>query len=175
MNPYSNGPATARTNGADQHIPALSEALITNWSSRDFSKFVDVCRTIVDELANAENNQNSGLEQLLRCEGQYQQVLFLWERIWPEVNGMGEQSELGDTTARDSESTEPEQTDTTGIAGPSGTNGTSNSVDKGEPIEIDDDDDDENGGGDDDAPNDPADSPYGGTGLGAIAAANSAV
>lgn len=124
---------------------------------------MDACRAIVDELANAETT-GSGKEQLARCELQYQQVVFLWERIWPEVNGMGEEEDLADEEAS------PDRQRSNSMAGPSGTNGTQKTVTKADPIEIEDDDD--NNDRDDDAPTDMVDSPYGGTGLGAIAAAN---
>lgn len=181
MDPYGNGPPTARTNtGNDQHISALQEALIPNWTSREFSKFVDACRAIVDELANAETT-GSGREQLTRCELQYQQVIFLWERIWPDVNGMGEENDLADESLRDSESQDPVRPESSGMAGPSNANGnnsTTNTGGKTETIQIDDDEEEEEDEGSrshmQDAPME-ADSPYGGTGLGAIAAANQGV
>ncbi|PPJ58434.1 hypothetical protein CBER1_09284 [Cercospora berteroae] len=151
----------------DQHTSALQEALIPNWTSREFAKFVEACRAIVDELANAETT-GSGREQLLRCEGVFQQVVFLWERIWPEVNGMGEEDGIGDGTPAESPANQLRPQSSSHGAGPAGNNGTAEKS-KSEPIEIED-DDDENGHSD--APMDNVDSPFGGTGLGAVAAAN---
>ncbi|EME46868.1 hypothetical protein DOTSEDRAFT_149350 [Dothistroma septosporum NZE10] len=151
------------------HVSALQEALIPNWTSREFSKFVEACRAIVDELANAETT-GSGREQLVRCELQYQQVVYLWERLWPEIDGMGEENELNGTPARDNAQTGGRPSSNI-MAGPSGTNGTTGHIEQ-KPIEIEDDDNE----GNQDAPMGPngTDSPYGGTGLGAIAAANQA-
>ncbi|KAK4504333.1 hypothetical protein PRZ48_005249 [Zasmidium cellare] len=169
MDPYGGSSISRPGNSSDQHISALQEALIPNWTSREFSKFVDACKAIVDELANAETT-GSGREQLTRCESQYQQIIFLWERIWPEVDGLGEEEDLADGDHDTSHTAGRPQSG----AGPSGTNG--NSANKSDPIEIGDDDDDDDGAdGNDDAPMDSVDSPYGGTGLGAVHAANQAV
>ena len=70
--------------------------------------------------------------------------------MWPEVTGMGEQAD-GEGAAGNAN----------GHIGEHGADG---------PIEIPDEDDEDDAERDDDAP--AADSPYGGTGLGAIAAAN---
>ncbi|KAF7191124.1 putative transcription factor [Pseudocercospora fuligena] len=166
-NPYGDPGSVRPANGlSDQHLAALQEALIPNWTSREFSKFVEACRAIVDELANAETT-GSGRDQLLRCEQQYQQVIYLWERVWPEVDGMGQENDLDDADVPQ-ESTNLSQTlgrsqNHGNVAGPSRSNGTER---KQEPIEIQDDDD--NG------QELSMDSPYGGTGLGAVAAANQA-
>ena len=72
--------------------------------------------------------------------------------MWPEVTGMGEQDE----TADDADDDEAATANVNGDGG-----------DESGPIEIPDDDD---AGRDEDAPT--ADSPFGGTGLGAIAVAN---
>ena len=152
MDPFGNGPSSVRpSNGSDQHISALQEA-------------------IVDELANAETT-GSGREQLVRCELQYQQVVYLWEQLWPEINGMGEENEVDDTPKHDDSQTAGRPS-SSAMAGPSGTNGNAGHVEQ-KPIEIQDDELDEDN---QDAPMDPngIDSPYGGTGLGAIAAANQA-
>lgn len=161
MDPFGSGIASARPQGdTDNHryITALHEAMIPNWTSRDFSKFVDACRAIVDEIAGKENI-GDGKNQLVRCETLYQQTLYLWERIWPEVDGMGEEHGLEDGNA--SQSPAPQENGGTG--GPSGTNGTGPGNDKRDAIEIQDD-------GEEDV-----NSPYGGTGLGAVAAANQTV
>ena len=76
------------------HIAALHQSLIPNWTSPAFSKFVDACRTLVDELANATNAPN-GKEEMLRCDQVFKQVLWLEERFWPDVDGMGEEDESG--------------------------------------------------------------------------------
>lgn len=176
MDPYSSTSTKRPNNSSDQHVSALQEALVPNWTSREFSKFVDACRAIVDELANAETT-GSGREQLTRCESQFQQVIFLWERIWPEVNGFGEENELANST-HDTSHTPGRPQSGGNIAGPSGTNG--NPANKTDPIRIGDDDDDEDhadsdADANDDAPVVSVDSPYGGTGLGAVHAANQVV
>lgn len=137
-----------RVNGeaSNTHNAALREALIPNWTSPGFSKFVDACKAIVDELANAQTTGNGAVE-LQSCELVFKQVVWLWKQMWPEVTGMGEE----DDTAEDGEGSQ--------------TNG--DGMDADAPIEI---QDDNEGGRDDDAP--ASDSPYGGTGLGAVAAAN---
>lgn len=77
---------------SDTHNAALHHSLIPNWTSPAFGKFVDACRSVVDELANAQTSGN-GREEMTRCEGTWKQVLWLWERTWPEVDGMGEEDE----------------------------------------------------------------------------------
>lgn len=47
---------------------------------------------MVDELANAQTTGN-GREEMARCESAWKQVLWLWERSWPDVDGMGEEDE----------------------------------------------------------------------------------
>lgn len=166
---YGNAPTPFRpSNSSDQHIAALQEALIPNWTSREFSNFVDACRAIVDELANAETT-GSGREQLVRCEGQFQQVIFLWERIWPEVNGLGEEEGLTNPDTRQSEAREEPSHGGNGVTEASSRNGTP-AQSKAEPIEIHDEED--AAGRDEDASMENIDSPYGGTGLSVIAAAN---
>lgn len=166
---YGSGPTPFRAGGGnnDQHVSALQEALIPNWTSREFSKFVDACRAIVDELANAETT-GSGRDQLIRCEGVFQQVVFLWERIWPEVNGMGEEEGVGEDTPAESPENQLRPQSGNHAAAASGSNGNTERR-KTEAIEIDDDDDDE-----DDHQDGTMDvsTPFGGTGLGAVAAAN---
>lgn len=134
-------------NGSDAdkttHIAALQESLIPNWTSQGFMKFVEACRSIVDELANSQTT-GSGASELTNCEINFRQVVWLWKQIWPEVTGMGEETD--------------------GTVEPSAANGQGGNGDG--PVEIEDEDDDDDGL--------PAESPYGGTGLGAIAAANRA-
>ncbi|KAL1304042.1 hypothetical protein AAFC00_000479 [Neodothiora populina] len=76
----------------DSHNAALHQSLIPNWTSPAFAKFVDACRAVVDELANAQTSGN-GREEMARCECAWKQVLWLWEQSWPEVDGMGEEEE----------------------------------------------------------------------------------
>lgn len=122
------------------HIAALQESLIPNWTSQGFMKFVEACKAIVDELANSQTS-GSGAAELTNCEVNFRQVAWLWQQIWPEVTGMGE---------------EKEDAAETGEANGEGENGDA-------PIEIDDEEEEDGM---------PAESPYGGTGLGAVAAAN---
>ena len=136
------------------HVAALHKALIPNWTSHGFGKFVEACKAIVDELANAQTTGN-GASELNNCEVVFTQAVWLWEQIWPEVRGVGkqEEEEEEDETAADAD--EPSQ----GDGNEDRTNGT---------IDIPDDDEER----EEYAP--AADSPYGGTGLGAVAAANRA-
>ncbi|KAL1384300.1 hypothetical protein HDK64DRAFT_30904 [Phyllosticta capitalensis] len=76
----------------DPHIVALHQQLIPNWTSAPFSKFVDACRLLVDELANTTTSPN-GKEEMQRCEQLFEQVCWLEERFWPDVDGMGEEDE----------------------------------------------------------------------------------
>ena len=82
-----------RLNGdTNLHTTAISESLIPNWTSAGFSKFVDACKAIVDELANAQTTGN-GVRELTNAEQVFSQILWLWKQIWPEVNGMGEEED----------------------------------------------------------------------------------
>lgn len=126
----------------------MYEALIPNWTSTGFSKFVDACKAIVDELANASTGGN-GTKELNNYEQILSQAVWLWKQMWPEVTGMGDED------------------DTVEGEGPSQTE--QNGGQNDDPIEIQDDGDMAR---DEDAPG--ADSPYGGTGLGVVAAANRA-
>ncbi|KAF2261389.1 heme oxygenase-like protein [Lojkania enalia] len=76
----------------DSHIIALHQALIPNWTSPAFSKFVDACRALVDELANTTTTRD-GKEEMQRCEEIFRQICYLIERFWPDVDGMGEEDE----------------------------------------------------------------------------------
>ncbi|KAK7528308.1 uncharacterized protein IWZ02DRAFT_6335 [Phyllosticta citriasiana] len=82
----------------DPHIVALHQQLIPNWTSAPFSKFVDACRLLVDELANTTTSPN-GKEEMQRCEQLFEQVCWLEERFWPDVDGMGEEDETARLTA----------------------------------------------------------------------------
>ncbi|KAF1916515.1 hypothetical protein BDU57DRAFT_516661, partial [Ampelomyces quisqualis] len=80
------------TPSADPHIIALHQALIPNWTSPAFSKFVDATRGLVDELANITTTRD-GKEEMVRCEEIFRQICWLEERFWPDVDGMGEEDE----------------------------------------------------------------------------------
>jgi len=80
------------TPSADTHIIALHQALIPNWTSPAFSKFVDATRALVDELANTTTARD-GKEEMVRCEEIFRQICWLEERFWPVVNGMGDMGE----------------------------------------------------------------------------------
>jgi hypothetical protein len=73
---------------------ALHQALIPNWTSPAFSKFVDATRALVDELANITTTRD-GKEEMSRCEEIFRQICWLQERFWPDVDGMGEEDESG--------------------------------------------------------------------------------
>ncbi|TKA37144.1 hypothetical protein B0A54_12005 [Friedmanniomyces endolithicus] len=118
----------------EHHIAALHEAFIQNWTSANFVRFVSACKSIVDEVANAQTTGN-GKTEMTACERRFKQAIAMWGQIWPEVDGMGEEEERAEA----------------------GANGSGE-----KPIEIDDDADADGA----------ADSPYGGTGLGAIDAHN---
>ncbi|TKA39915.1 hypothetical protein B0A54_10266 [Friedmanniomyces endolithicus] len=105
-----------------------------NWTSANFVRFVSACKSIVDEVANAQTTGN-GKTEMTACERRFKQAIAMWGQIWPEVDGMGEEEERAEA----------------------GANGSGE-----KPIEIDDDADADGA----------ADSPYGGTGLGAIDAHN---
>ncbi|KAI8932379.1 hypothetical protein NX059_010567 [Plenodomus lindquistii] len=76
----------------ESHIVALHQALIPNWTSPAFSKFVDATRSLVDELANITTTRD-GKEEMQRCEEIFRQICWLQQRFWPDVDGMGEETE----------------------------------------------------------------------------------
>ncbi|KAF1967957.1 heme oxygenase-like protein [Bimuria novae-zelandiae CBS 107.79] len=80
------------TPSTDSHIVALHQALIPNWTSPAFSKFIDASRALVDELANITTARD-GKEEMMRCEEIFRQICWLEERFWPDVDGMGEVDE----------------------------------------------------------------------------------
>ncbi|KAI2480512.1 TenA transcription activator [Pyrenophora tritici-repentis] len=80
------------TMSAEPHIVALHQALLPNWISPAFSKFVEASRALVDELANITTTRD-GKEEMVRCEEIFRQTCWLAERIWPSVDGMGEEGE----------------------------------------------------------------------------------
>lgn len=164
-NPFGADGSSSLSNEA--HINALHQALIPNWTSPAFSKFVDACRSIVDEVANSMTSGN-GREEMQRCEQTFKQALWLWKGIWPEVNGIGESDDFGSaapippsatpqSAGRDAPPSDPQR------------NKTNN-----EPIEIQDDDSGERIVGPDGQDSDVAQTPCGGSGLGVVHAANQA-
>ncbi|KAH6639243.1 hypothetical protein C7974DRAFT_410225 [Boeremia exigua] len=76
----------------ENHIVALHQALIPNWTSPAFNKFVDATRALVDELANTTTARD-GKEEMHRCEEIFRQICWLEQRFWPEVDGMGEDND----------------------------------------------------------------------------------
>lgn len=82
------------TPSTESHIIALHQALIPNWTSPAFSKFIDACRALVDELANITTARD-GKEEMMRCEEIFRQICWLEERFWPNVDGMGEENDSG--------------------------------------------------------------------------------
>lgn len=84
--------ASHSTPSTESHIVALHQALIPNWTSPAFSKFVDATRALVDELANITTTRD-GKEEMQRCEEIFRQICWLEERFWPDVDGMGEEDE----------------------------------------------------------------------------------
>ena len=163
-NPF--GPDGSSSSSNEAHINALHQALIPNWTSPAFSKFVDACRSIVDEVANSMTSGN-GREEMLRCEQTFKQALWLWKGIWPKVNGMGESDELGGAAPPMGQSATPQSA---GRDAPPGNAQRNNTND--EPIEIHDDDSGERSVGPDGHDSDVAPTPYGGSGLGVVHAAN---
>nr|OQO21742.1 hypothetical protein B0A51_09094 [Rachicladosporium sp. CCFEE 5018] len=165
-NPYAQNSATG---SGEPHLAALHQALVPNWTSPAFSKFVDACRAIVDELANSQTSGN-GREEMARCETVFKQAIWLWERLWPAVDGMGSEQDDLDMSNMDA-SVSP-------VVGKSGSGahanvGASSSRNNGGTIQIQDDDEDEdNDTNNQDAHGESMDSPFGGTGLGAVHAAN---
>jgi hypothetical protein len=162
-NPF--GPDGSSSSSNEAHINALHQALIPNWTSPAFSKFVDACRCIVDEVANSMTSGN-GREEMLRCEQTFKQALWLWKGIWPEVNDMGEPDEFGAAAPQMGPSGTPQSA---GRDARSSNAQKSNTND--EPIEIQDNESGERGVRPDGHDSDVAATPYGGSGLGAVHAA----
>ncbi|KAG8676088.1 hypothetical protein FPOAC2_02169 [Fusarium poae] len=73
----------------DRHTTALREAFIENWKSENFGRFVDVCKSIVDELAIDQTPDMSA------CERVFNQAVWLWAQIFPQTTGIGEQRKSG--------------------------------------------------------------------------------
>lgn len=164
----------------DSHNAALHQSLIPNWTSPAFAKFVDACRAVVDELANAQTSGN-GREEMTRCEGAWKQVLWLWEKSWPEVDGMGEEDESAAGQRFGSSGRVRGSTGAAGVVGGAnnnpggGANVASGAVSDRDAEGADDDDVVETGRRESGVLGSPNYvSPYGGTGLGAVEAANHA-
>ncbi|KAI4961665.1 hypothetical protein J4E86_000694 [Alternaria arbusti] len=83
---------TLSSTSTDSHIVALHQALIPNWTSPAFSKFVEATRALVDELANITTTRD-GKEEMSRCEEIFRQMCWLEERFWPDVDNMGDNNE----------------------------------------------------------------------------------
>ncbi len=81
QSPYGQPPSFAMP---QDHNAALRDALIPNWTSVGFGQFVDACKAIVDELANAQTTGN-GANELTNSESVFGQVIWLWGMVWPEV------------------------------------------------------------------------------------------
>ncbi|KAL4815808.1 hypothetical protein BDW67DRAFT_191425 [Aspergillus spinulosporus] len=79
----------------DGQTAALREALIENWKSENFGRFVGACRTIVDELAMVQPPGN-GWDKMSACERVFKQAVWLWGQMFPEVTGMEKQNGLDD-------------------------------------------------------------------------------
>lgn len=148
---------------SDSHNAALHHSLIPNWTSPAFAKFVDACRSVVDELANAQTSGN-GREEMSRCEGSWKQVLWLWERTWPEVDGMGEEDESA-SAERFSSGGMRERRSTDGVAGGAASDRDADTADD-DVIGV-----DRRGSAMGESP---YISPYGGSGLQAVESANHA-
>lgn len=151
----------------------MHQALIPNWTSHAFTKFVDACRAIVDELANAQTSGN-GRAEMGRCESVFKQIIWVWERIWPDVNGMGEEDELAIERQNMGASATPNSAGKQPVSANRQNGSGQRLSNAGEPIEINDDEDGDRSGDQDAQGEESADSPYGGTGLGAVHAANQA-
>lgn len=84
-NGLQGGSQSFSSNGAPTpHGMVISESLIPNWTSDGFGKFVNACKAVVDELANSRNRGN-GAKELKDTEQDFNQVLWLWKQIWPDV------------------------------------------------------------------------------------------
>lgn len=97
----SSGPATTHVEQAKPsiaHVTAIREAFIENWKSDNFGRFVDACRTMVDELVMVQTTRN-GRAEMIACERVFKQAIRLWDQIFSDVIEMNEYDELGDDRA----------------------------------------------------------------------------
>lgn len=78
----------------DRHTAALREAFIENWKSENFGRFVDVCKSIVDELAMVQMTGN-GRAETSACERVFNQAVWLWAQVFPQTTSIGEQGKAG--------------------------------------------------------------------------------
>jgi hypothetical protein len=78
----------------DRHTTALREAFIENWKSENFGRFVDVCKSIVDELAMVQMT-GDGRAETSACERVFNQAVWLWAQVFPQTTGIGEQGKAG--------------------------------------------------------------------------------
>ncbi|RGP68311.1 heme oxygenase [Fusarium longipes] len=94
--PSSASPSTYSGQAArkDRHTNALREALIENWKSENFGRFVDVCRSIVDELAMVQMTGNGRAERSA-CERVFNQAVWLWAQVFPQTTVTEEQGRFG--------------------------------------------------------------------------------
>ncbi|KAF7561373.1 hypothetical protein G7046_g2771 [Stylonectria norvegica] len=86
-------PYSSQAKPKNGHTTALREAFIENWKSENFGRFVDVCKSIVDELAMVQATGNDRAATSA-CERVFNQAVWLWAHIFPQVTGVGKQSEL---------------------------------------------------------------------------------
>nr|POE62916.1 hypothetical protein CFP56_03819 [Quercus suber] len=112
------------------HIVALHESFIQNWTSINYIRFVEACKDIVDEIANAQTSGN-GAQEMMACERAFKQAIWLWDQIWPEMTGTEEEAEPAETRGKSL----PE------VSKAASSTKSAPSIDADGPIEIGDDDD----------------------------------
>ena len=81
---------------------ALYKALIPNWTSPEFGKFVEECRDVLDDMAKdsgirLENDgqvkEKYGALQVRRLENYFHEVVNLEQGFWPHIPGPDELQE----------------------------------------------------------------------------------
>lgn len=55
---------------------------------------MDVCKSIVDELAMVQMTGN-GRAETSACERVFNQAVWLWAQVFPQITGIGEQGKAG--------------------------------------------------------------------------------
>ncbi|GKU18856.1 heme oxygenase [Fusarium langsethiae] len=90
----SSASPSGQTTRKDRHTTALREAFIENWKSENFGRFVDVCKSIVDELA-MDQMAGNGRPETSACERVFNQAVWLWAQVFPQTTDMGEQVKAG--------------------------------------------------------------------------------